>query len=271
MYNSGQKIIRKDINMFTKIPSNNCLKDYIDIIQSDFFLIGPVVAFIWKNDAMWSIETLSKNIKNHFGYSDELFLSGRLDYASIIHPDDIQRVVGEVKEACEWQKTSFNHQLYRIKDVADNYQWVKDSTAIIYDDNGKITHFMGYIVSVNEEIKANSELTKLLQSQKEELQTIFDTTKDGIAVLDLETNFKKVNKAYCDITGFSEDELLATSCVALTHPDDIEKTTTKVIDLFQYGHIDSYEKRCVVKDKIINASLSITMFPDGKHMLVSMK
>ena len=110
-----------------------------------------------------------------------------------------------------------------------------------------------------------------MEFQKQELQTIFDTTKDGIAIIDLETNFKKVNKAYCDITGLNEEELLKTSCLALTLPEDIEGTMAKMKILFEKGHVDSYEKRCVINEKHITVSISVTILPDKQYMLLSMK
>jgi PAS domain S-box-containing protein len=111
---------------------------------------------------------------------------------------------------------------------------------------------------------------QLIEQQKE-LQTIFDTTKDGIAVLDMDTRFKKVNKAYCEITGLSEEELLSTSCFALTYPEDIPNTQAQMKILLEQGFVDSYEKRCFLKGKILSVNISVNLLPDGNHMLLSMK
>jgi PAS domain S-box-containing protein len=42
----------------------------------------------------------------------------------------------------------------------------------------------------------------------------------GLAVTDLDGRFLQVNPAYCAITGYPEDELLATDFATITHPDD---------------------------------------------------
>jgi PAS domain S-box-containing protein len=381
-----------------KNPKTSHIKNYIDIIESDFFLIGPVVAFIWNNDTKWSVEMLSKNIQNLFGYDAQLFIGGKITYSSLIHPDDLQRVTQEVADACHNKLNSFTHELYRLQNSEGNYQWVKDSTSIVYNENGEITHFIGYIICANNEIEENKKLNELLsketsklktlvnaipdlvfmkdpkgiylacnkrfedffgatekeivgktdydfvdkeladffrehdthamnspaplsnfeeipfaidghieyvqttktkvidknnhvigilgitrdfteqkvyrekiESQRKELETIFNTTKDGIAILDLETNFVKVNQAYCEITGYSEEELLKTSCIALTHPDDIEITKMKVADLFTFGFVENYEKRCVLNNKTITVNLSVTLLPNKNYMLASMK
>jgi len=381
-----------------KNPKTSHIKNYINIIESDFFLIGPAVAFIWNNDTQWSVEILSKNIKKNFGYDAQLFIDGKLSYSNLIHPDDVQRVIKEVKDACNNKVHSFTHELYRLQNSEGNYQWVKDATSIIYDDTGDITHFIGYIICVNNEIEENQKLNELLsletsklktlvnaipdlvfmkdqqgiylacnkrfedffgatekeiigkidydfvnqeladffrqhdinamnsptplsnfeeipfandghieyvqatktrvldkdnniigvlgiardfteqkadreeiELQRKELETIFNTTKDGIAILDLETNFVKVNQAYCDITGLEEKELLKTSCIKLTHPDDILFAKEKMKILFEKGYVDNYEKRCIINGKSITVSLSLSLLPDGNHILLSIK
>ena len=43
------------------------MHEFKNIIRSNFFSHGNVVAFIWNNDSTWSVETVSKNIKSIFG------------------------------------------------------------------------------------------------------------------------------------------------------------------------------------------------------------
>lgn len=110
-----------------------------------------------------------------------------------------------------------------------------------------------------------------LTEQQEELQSIYNTTKDGLAIVDMETNFVKVNKAYCEITGLSEEELLKTSCLALSDPQDRERVSAIMNEFMQKGVIDNFEKVCIIKNKRINVTLSASWMPDKKHILLSMK
>jgi PAS domain-containing protein len=65
------------------------------------------------------------------------------------------------------------------------------------------------------------ERTKQLNEQKRTFKAIYKTSKDGIAILDLETTaFLDVNDAYCDMTKFSREELLRTSCFKLSLEED---------------------------------------------------
>lgn len=159
-----------------------------------------------------------------------------------------------------------NFKLLTFKNDGHN-EYTKTTKTKVIDNDG---HILG-VLGIGRDFTLEQENKEKLEFQKKELQTIFDTTKDGIAIIDLQTNFKKVNKAYCDITGLSEEELLKTSCLALTIPEDVEGTMAKMKTLFEKGHVDSYEKRCSINGKHITVSLSVTLLPDKEHMLISMK
>ncbi|MDY0327171.1 MAG: PhnD/SsuA/transferrin family substrate-binding protein [Arcobacteraceae bacterium] len=127
------------------------------------------------------------------------------------------------------------------------------------------------VLGIGRDITKLKEQELKLQEQKQELQEIFHTTKDGIAILDSDSKFLKVNQAYIDITGLSEDELLATSCIELSIEDDKEKSKD-IIDRVLNGEImDSFEKHCLIKDKIVTVSISLALMPNKTHLLASIK
>lgn len=129
------------------------LEDYYRFINGDFFNLGPMVSFVWKNDEHWSVEAVSKNLKQNFFYDVEPFLTHDLHYADIVHPSDIQKVLWEVQQASEKQLRTFVHQPYRIKNGYGEYRWVQDTTTLFYDETKTITHYVGYIIDITESEK----------------------------------------------------------------------------------------------------------------------
>ncbi len=127
------------------------------------------------------------------------------------------------------------------------------------------------VYAVSRDITEIKKHRELLEQQKEEFETIFETTKDGIAVLDLESNFLKINKAYTSITGLSKEELLETSCIALSVPEDVEKAKQIFKDIAKEIHIEDFEKVCLINDKKIVVNMSLSLMPDKEHILVSIK
>ncbi len=77
----------------------------------------------------------------------------------------------------------------------------------------------------------------------------FDYAAIGMAIVDLDGCFLRVNQALLDIVGYDEPELLATDFQSITHPDDLEADVALARQLMA-GEIDHYhmEKRYIHKD-----------------------
>ena len=115
--------------------------------------------------------------------------------------------------------------------------------------------------------------TKELEEQKSSFEAIFKTSKDGIAIIDLETTaFLGVNEAYSEMTGYTKEELLRTSCLKLSVPEDIEKSKKAIEEIINKGFIKNFIKRCIKKNgEIITTNMSISLMEDKKRMLANTK
>ena len=63
---------------------------------------------------------------------------------------------------------------------------------------------------------------------EQDFQLLFESAPIGMGILSLDTKFLRVNKAFCDIVGYSKSELLGRSVMEITHPEDVE--TNMVLD-----------------------------------------
>ncbi len=114
--------------------------------------------------------------------------------------------------------------------------------------------------------------TKEIQKQKEEFEMIFKNSIDGIAILDLQSNFLNFNDAYLKMTGFSKEELLSKSCIELSIPEDMEKSKNLIKKIKEKGYIKDFEKTCLVKNgKRVIVNMSISLMPDGERIIISSK
>lgn len=111
-----------------------------------------------------------------------------------------------------------------------------------------------------------------LKQNKEFLQSIFETSKDGIALLDLQTNFLFFNDAYLAMTGFTKEELLTKSCAALSAPEDVPRALEALEKVMKYGFVENFEKTCVVHEgKRVMINMAIALMPDKQHLLITTK
>ena len=94
-----------------------------------------------------------------------------------------------------------------------------------------------------------STLAGAFKQQQERFRGTFEQAAVGMAHVDPQGRWLRVNDRLCEITGYSRRELLARTFQDLTHPDDRDKEAEQPAALAA-GRISTYsvEKRCVRKD-----------------------
>lgn len=110
-----------------------------------------IVVFFWKAEKYWPALYVSESVRQ-FGYTPEDFVSGRILYGKIIHPEDLLLVEIELEENCEEGGKEFNRQ-YRILTRTADVRWVDEKTFIQRNEEGEVTHFQGIIKDVTQQIK----------------------------------------------------------------------------------------------------------------------
>jgi PAS domain S-box-containing protein len=100
-----------------------------------------------------------------------------------------------------------------------------------------------------------------LRNTEETFRSAMEYASIGMALLDLDGKWLRVNPSLCKIIGYSEDELLKINFKTLTHPDDL-KTDKEDVQKILRDEIQSYqvEKRYFHKDgHIIWGKLSVSL------------
>ena len=91
-----------------------------------------------------------------------------------------------------------------------------------------------------------------LKTEKEQIALSLKNTPVGIVTWDTDGRFLTTNPAFCEMLGYSEEEIQRLSIREVTHPDDVAESLTAVQDLVA-GNIQTLllEKRCVRKDSSV--------------------
>lgn len=107
--------------------------------------------------------------------------------------------------------------------------------------------------AANEELKREIATRKLIEQELRESEqrfwSSFDNAATGLALADLDGHWFKVNRYFCNLVGYSEEELLGRNFQSITHPDDVD-TSLKHIRRLLSGEVNYYhlEKRYIHKD-----------------------
>ncbi len=145
---------------------------------------------------------VSENI-SQWGYTAEAFLNSEILYKDIVHPDDYERV-GEEIDAYAEQDVEEYTQIYRIATATGDYRWVEDQTAVLRDSNGVKTHNQGILVDITERKMSEEKLRK----SEEKFRRIVETAAEGFLLMNENLVITDVNDAYCNLTGYTRQELI---------------------------------------------------------------
>jgi PAS domain S-box-containing protein len=134
----------------------------------------------------------------------------------------------------------------------------------LVDPDGNIT---GAIVAF-QDISERIEKEVILQESEERFRATFEQAAVGIAHVSTEGRFLRLNQQFCEIVGYSREEMIALSFQELTHPDDLELDLQNNEQLMN-GEIESFtfEKRYLRKSgeiKWVNLTVSLLREETGE-------
>ncbi|GAB3670658.1 bifunctional diguanylate cyclase/phosphodiesterase [Salinisphaera aquimarina] len=136
--------------------------------------------------------------------------------------------------------------------------WVKQTGRCVRDAAGE--RLIGTLSDITERRKDQQQV----QEAWRRLEQTLRNAPIGIALVSTEGRWLTVNRALCDMVGYSEDELLLLTFQDITHPDDLETDIAHVQDLLA-GRKRSYrmEKRYFHKNgNIVDIQLDVSLLRD---------
>jgi PAS domain S-box-containing protein len=134
----------------------------------------------------------------------------------------------------------------------------------VTEPNGKVVKLFGTV----QDITARKLLEQSLSESESRFRGTFKQAAVGIAHVDLDGRFLKLNDKFCQIVGYSQEEMLSRTFQEITHPDDLEMDLHQVNRLLQ-GEISSYnmEKRYFRKNRTtiwVNLTVSLIYKAKGE-------
>src|SRR5208337_3514052 len=119
---------------------------------------------------------------------------------------------------------------------------------VLRDPEGSPVRFIGTSADITDLKRAE----EALRESEERFRGTFENAAIGIAHEDLAGRFLRFNKRFCEILGYSPEELVGKTLADVTHPNDLADDLAK-FDALTRGETSSYtmEKRFIRKDGTI--------------------
>jgi len=187
----------------------------------------------------------------------------QVEWRGRVHPDDIEAALDPIRICLEdiGERASCEYRL-RSRD-GSRWRWMRTDAAIARRDrDGKVIRIVGAMTDVTDRKTTEN----ALRSSVEQFRSVFDNATVGMAIIGIDGSWLSVNRALCDLLGYSAEELLNTNFQSLTHPDDLHDNLFK-LDLLKAGSIPAYqiEKRYIrANGSVMWGLLSVGMVRDAE-------
>ncbi len=207
------------------------------------FLISsnPAVLYTYKPSGDFDATYISDNITQQLGYEPREFLEDSQFWAAHIHPDDRPRMFAELSRLFQ---DGYHVHDYRFLHKDGTYRWMHDQLKLIRDTDGTPIEIIGSWIDITDRKRSE----EALKASEACLHRFVANAPIGLVILDKDRILIQANKAFCQLTGYEEHEVLGRSYELYTHPDDLP-TNIALTDEFYRGLRSDYvyEKRYIRK------------------------
>lgn len=177
-----------------------------------------------------------------------------------VHPDDRARVQAAWARAVE-TRTPY-HAECRVREADGNYCYVATHGVPVFGADGDVREWIG----TTTDITARTRVEEALRESEERFFNAFEHAAIGMALLAPDGRWLVVNRALCELVGYSAEELRSKTFQDITHPDDLESDLAHVRQLLA-GEIRGYdmEKRYLHKrGDVVWILLSVSLVRDAE-------
>lgn len=181
---------------------------------------------------------------------------------SIIHPDDYQGFRESTDNLVKGKCSMFRSEIRYINKKRQTIFADVASTLIPGTEHTPTT-----IIRIVNNITERKKMEEKIKASEERFRTAFNNAAIGMYLSSVDGILIKVNNALCELTGYTEEELVSMSFSYITHPDDVDKDVPLMKQLLS-GEILKFllEKRYIHKNgSIIWALLGVSLVYDAEN------
>lgn len=217
--------------------------------EKEFHLLAesmPQIVWISRADG-WNIY-FNQNWVDYTGLTLEE--SSGEGWSIPFHPDDRNRAIEAWQNAVN--KTGIYSIECRLRRKDGVYHWWLIRGEPVYNDEHKISKWFGTYTNIHD-IK-NTQEALIISEQRNRI--ILETTLDGFIIVDSTGRFTEVNNAYCQLIGYSREEILTKYVHEIEVSEPKEEVMQRMQRIVQNGY-ERFESNHRSKDgRIINVEVS---------------
>ncbi|MBF0528708.1 MAG: PAS domain S-box protein [Deltaproteobacteria bacterium] len=244
----GDKVVRVRGNLMD-ITAHKLAEEALRKSEARYrLLVENMRDVIWTMDTDYRLTYVSPSVIHLLGYTPEEALSK--NFAETLPPASLE-IVWQAQERRREAEAAGQTRLVNRMEIEHYHKdgslvWVEFISQAIFDELGNKIGYMG----LSRDITSRKRAEEALWESEELHRTILRTAKDGFWMIDMIGRLMEVNEAYCLMSGYSEQELLAISLADLEVIESPADMAAHFQKIRAFG-TDRFESRHRRKDGII--------------------
>lgn len=167
----------------------------------------------------WALEYVSPGITSLCSVEPVELLSGRVSWASLVHPEDLPGVSYEVARAVS-EERPFT-LAYRLLDPTSGEKWVLENGQAARNESGQAVALVGFI----SDITAQKHAEQMLRQSEAHYRAAVDLNPQIPWTADPQGHILEVGPRWLEQVGPDKVQRLGAAWETALHPDDLESTT----------------------------------------------
>ena len=193
----------------------------------------PGTAYQCMHDKDYTMLFISNEVQNLTGYPVEDFINNSVrTYASLVHPDDFDRVIKVINE-CVKEHKAYTLE-YRIINSDSQEVWVYEKGMAEYDDNGNALFLDGTIIDISDRKTIELELKR----EKQFTDYILESIPGMFYAFDKSGKFVRWNQYYQDTLGYLPEEMETLDPMEVIAVEDKEKARASIETALTKGYAE---------------------------------
>lgn len=134
------------------------------------------------------------------GFKDNEIKGSLDEWQKRVHPDDIDNVFKDINAHIN-KHTDIYINEHRVMCKDGTYKWIQDRGLVVQrDENGNALRLLGTHSDISSRKETEFKMKQAL--------TVYENTNEGIMITNADNMIINVNPAFCNVTGYTLEEVL---------------------------------------------------------------
>lgn len=206
-------------------------------MTSDYFYGGAIFA-----DGSSRTDWIAGAFEQITAYTPEEILNAPSRFQELILPEDFESVYRHFLELLEKGSITFE---YRIRRKDGAICWLRDAISCL-EEKGAESHIR--LVGAVKDITGQKAAEDALRVSEAKFLAAFENSSLSLGIANYESRFTEINRAFCELVGFSHDEIIGKTISELGIMSEAHRQLVLTTILGSGGHVHNLELQLRARD-----------------------